>query len=51
MPDPRELQRLAIIDALGGPQPIPGTDERAPAGPSTQPRPYVATDATRRGRY
>jgi hypothetical protein len=49
MPDPRELQRQAIIEALGGPQPVPESDERTPDGPSTQPRPFVTHESNKRG--
>src|SRR5262245_13525710 len=49
MPDPRQLQREAIIAALGGPSIVPGTDVREPDGPSTEPRSWWPQDATRRG--
>ena len=49
MPDPRELQRLAIIEALGGEQVVPDSAELAPDGPSTQPRAFVTHESNKRG--
>lgn len=49
MPDPKAAEREAIIEALGGPQVVPGTEVRSPEGPDTQPRPFSPQDSTRRG--
>jgi hypothetical protein len=49
LPDPKAAEREAIIEALGGPQVVPGSEVRMPDGPDTQPRPFSPQDATRRG--
>jgi len=49
LPDPKAAEREAIIEALGGPQVVPGSEVRSPEGPDTQPRPFSPQDATRRG--
>jgi len=51
LPDPRIAQREAIIAALGGPQVVPDSGVRSPEGPSTQPRPFLPQDTTRRGAF
>jgi hypothetical protein len=49
LPDPRIAQREAIIEALGGPQVVPGSEQRIPDGPDTRPRAFSPQDTTRRG--
>ena len=50
LPDPRAMQREAILQMLGGPQVVPGDPgTRTPEGVSTEPRPFWPQDSTKRG--